>query len=89
MIRPLLWPPNSSYSLILCQYIYFFMSEENRNAFMLNPLKYLRQPKPRPAPPVKIAVVGPPKSGKSTGKTQYIVLKHFMDIIFTRLDVSL
>lgn len=89
MIHPLLWPPNSSYPLILHQYIYFFTSEGNRNTFMLNPLKYLRQPKPSPAPPVKIAVVGPPKSGKTTGKTQDIVLKHLMDIVFTCLDVSL
>ncbi|CAB1435476.1 unnamed protein product [Pleuronectes platessa] len=40
--------------------------KENRNTFMLNPLKYLRQPKPTPSLPVKLAVVGPPKSGKTT-----------------------
>ncbi|TNM94702.1 hypothetical protein fugu_017461 [Takifugu bimaculatus] len=66
MIHPLLWPPNSSYPLLLNQFIYFFTSVGNRNTFMLNPLKYLRQPKPSPAPPIKIAVVGPPKSGKTT-----------------------
>lgn len=36
---------------------------------MLNPLKYLRQPQPTPSLPVKMAVIGPPKSGKTTGKS--------------------
>ncbi|XP_032071185.1 adenylate kinase 9 [Thamnophis elegans] len=46
--------------------IYFFTSKENREKFMKNPLKYLRQPKPKPTVPVKIAIVGPPRSGKTT-----------------------
>ncbi|KFP78168.1 Adenylate kinase 9, partial [Acanthisitta chloris] len=47
-------------------YIYFFSSEENKEIFMNNPIKYIRQPKPKPSVPVKIAIVGPPKSGKTT-----------------------
>lgn len=70
LIQPLPWPLDSSYPLIFHQYIYFFTSKENRNAFMVNPLKYLRQPKPTPFLPIKMAVVGPPKSGKTTGKDQ-------------------
>ncbi|XP_040920922.1 adenylate kinase 9 [Toxotes jaculatrix] len=66
LIQPLQWPLNTTYPLIFHQYIYFFASKENRNTFMLNPLKYLRQPKPTPSLPVKIAVLGPPKSGKTT-----------------------
>ncbi|KAM3602818.1 uncharacterized protein V6R79_011333 [Siganus canaliculatus] len=66
LIQPLLWPPSTTYPLIFHQHIYFFASKENRNTFMSNPLKYLRQPKPMPALPVKIAVIGPPKSGKTT-----------------------
>ncbi|KAL7388763.1 hypothetical protein ABVT39_020280 [Epinephelus coioides] len=66
LIQPLQWPLNTSYPLIFHQYIYFFASKENRNIFMLNPLKYLRQPKPTQSLPVKMAVVGPPKSGKTT-----------------------
>lgn len=85
MIHPLLWPPNSSYPLLLNQFIYYFTSVENRNTFMLNPLKYLRQPKPSPAPPIKIAVVGPPKSGKTTGETQDNFLKHLLGHVFTVL----
>ncbi|KAM4529308.1 adenylate kinase 9 [Fundulus diaphanus] len=66
MIQPLQWPLNTTYPLLLNQYIYFFGSKENRNSFMLSPLKYLRQPKPTPTLPIKIAVAGPPKSGKTT-----------------------
>ncbi|KAK1889504.1 Adenylate kinase 9 [Dissostichus eleginoides] len=66
LIQPLQWPLNTTYPLIFHQYIYFFASKENRNMFMLNPLKYLRESKPNPSLPVKIAVVGPPKSGKTT-----------------------
>ncbi|KAM9339254.1 adenylate kinase 9 [Symphorus nematophorus] len=66
LIQPLQWPLNTTYPLIFHQYIYFFASKENCNTFMQNPLKYLRQPKPAPSLPVKMAVVGPPKSGKTT-----------------------
>ncbi|XP_031726212.1 adenylate kinase 9 isoform X2 [Anarrhichthys ocellatus] len=66
LFQPLQWPLNTTYPIIFHQYIYFFASKENRNTFMLNPLKYLRQPKPTQSLPVKIAVVGPPKSGKTT-----------------------
>ncbi|XP_028252479.1 adenylate kinase 9 isoform X2 [Parambassis ranga] len=66
LIQPLQWPLNSAYPLIFNQFIYFFASKENRNTFMLNPLKYLQQPKPFMPLPVKFAVTGPPKSGKTT-----------------------
>ncbi|KAM7395370.1 hypothetical protein PAMA_006910 [Pampus argenteus] len=66
LIQPLQWPLNTTHPLLFHQYIYFFASKENRNTFMLNPLKYLRQPKPNPSLPVKMAVVGPAKSGKTT-----------------------
>ncbi|XP_058469998.1 adenylate kinase 9 [Solea solea] len=66
IIQPLQWPLSTTYPLIFNQYIYFFASKENRKTFMLNPLKYLRQPKPKPSLPVKMAVLGPPKSGKTS-----------------------
>ncbi|XP_026174949.1 adenylate kinase 9 isoform X2 [Mastacembelus armatus] len=72
LIKPLQWPLNATYPLIFHQYIYFFASKENRDTFMLNPLRYLRQPKPSPPFPVKLAVIGPPKSGK-THLTQMFV----------------
>lgn len=89
LIQPLLWPLNTTYPLIFHQYIYFFASKENRNTFMQNPLKYLRQPKPTPSLPIKMAVVGPPKSGKTTGETQdrnlssQLFLWHFLNAFFS------
>lgn len=91
LIQPLPWPLNSSYPLIFHQYIYFFTSNENRSIFMMNPLKYLRQPKPTLSLPVKIAVVGPPKSGKTTGKpqdTQSSFLLHFVKVLLFTVFVS-
>ncbi|XP_069370668.1 adenylate kinase 9 [Paralichthys olivaceus] len=66
LIQPLQWPLNNKYPLIFNEYIYFFESKENQNTFMLNPLKYLRQPKSTPSLPVKLAIIGPPKSGKTS-----------------------
>ncbi|KAM6460290.1 adenylate kinase 9 isoform 2-T2 [Liasis olivaceus] len=56
----------TSFPVIHRNCVYFFTSKENRERFMKNPIKYLRQPKPKPTVPVKIAIVGPPKSGKTT-----------------------
>ncbi|XP_016527419.1 adenylate kinase 9 isoform X1 [Poecilia formosa] len=66
IIHPIHWPLNSSYPLILGPFIYFFRTKENRSKFKLNPLKYLRQPTPTTSFPIKIAVTGPPKAGKTT-----------------------
>ncbi|KAF7661400.1 hypothetical protein LDENG_00263070 [Lucifuga dentata] len=66
LIQPLQWPLDKTYPLLFHQYIYFFESKENRNTFMLNPLKYLKQPKPALCLPIRLAVMGPPKSGKTT-----------------------
>ncbi|MBN3315008.1 KAD9 kinase, partial [Atractosteus spatula] len=66
VIQPIQGPSNPTYPVLFRQFIYFFASKDSRNKFMLNPIKYLRQPKPKPSLPIKIAVVGPPKSGKST-----------------------
>ncbi|XP_041832401.1 adenylate kinase 9 isoform X1 [Melanotaenia boesemani] len=65
VIQPLQWPLNTTYPLLFNRYIYFFASMENRNRFMLNPLKYLRQQKPILTLPMNMAVTGPPKSGKT------------------------
>jgi adenylate/nucleoside-diphosphate kinase len=32
------------------------------------PAKYLKQPSPKPVVPIRIAIIGPPKSGKTTRK---------------------
>ncbi|KAI4890937.1 hypothetical protein NFI96_033193 [Prochilodus magdalenae] len=59
-------PLNASFPVLFHNFIYFFASKETRNTFMLNPFKYLRQPKPTASLPIKLAIIGPPKSGKTT-----------------------
>ncbi|XP_036406140.1 adenylate kinase 9 [Megalops cyprinoides] len=66
LIQPVQGPLIPTFPVLFHQFIYFFLSKETRNKFMLNPIKYLRQPKPKPSLPIKIAVIGPPKSGKTT-----------------------
>lgn len=61
-------PVNTSFPVLFHNFIYFFTSKETRNTFMVNPIKYLRQPKPNPSLPIKLAIIGSPKSGKTTGQ---------------------
>ncbi|KAM9316639.1 adenylate kinase 9 [Gastrophryne carolinensis] len=65
VIKPLQSQENS-FPLIYRQYIYYFKTKENRETFMKNPIKFMRQPKPKPSVPIIIVVTGPPKSGKTT-----------------------
>ncbi|XP_067273783.1 adenylate kinase 9 [Pseudorasbora parva] len=66
LIQPPQGPFNATFPVLLHQFIYFFASRETRNTFILNPIKYLRQPKPNPSLPIKLAIIGPPKAGKTT-----------------------
>ncbi|KAK3516708.1 hypothetical protein QTP70_022501 [Hemibagrus guttatus] len=59
-------PLNTSFPVLFHNFIYFFASKETRNTFMINPIKHLRQPKPNPSLPIKLAIIGSPKSGKTT-----------------------
>jgi adenylate/nucleoside-diphosphate kinase len=45
--------------------VFFLSSKEARLEFLSNPLKYLLQPPPPATVPTSIAVLGPPKSGKT------------------------
>ncbi|XP_069014339.1 adenylate kinase 9 [Embiotoca jacksoni] len=83
LIHPLQWSLSATYPLLFNQYIYFFDLKENRNTFMLNPLKYLQQPKPTPSLPVKLAVIGPPKSGKTS-----LAQKFAQEYSFTRMSIG-
>ncbi|XP_054424615.1 adenylate kinase 9 [Pteronotus mesoamericanus] len=65
-LKPVENSENPVYPVIHRQYIYFLSSKETREKFMKNPIKYICQPKPKPNVPIKIAIVGPPKSGKTT-----------------------
>lgn len=54
-------------TVVYRKYVYYLADDEARNEFMNNPLFFVRQPPPKSLIPAKIAVVGPPKSGKTTG----------------------
>lgn len=57
---------NDRYPCIYRQHIYFLSSTEAREKFIKNPLTYLTKgTKPRPIVPMKLAILGPPKSGKT------------------------
>ncbi|XP_054617797.1 adenylate kinase 9 [Dunckerocampus dactyliophorus] len=80
IIQPVQWPLDRAYPVLLNQYIYFLESKKNQQTFMLNPLKYLRQSKPSPTLPVKMAIIGPPKSGK-TGVAKMFAQKYGLDLL--------
>ncbi|XP_053568148.1 adenylate kinase 9 [Bombina bombina] len=66
VIKPFQTLGSPDFPLIYRQYIYFFTTKENRESFMKNPIKYICQSKPKPSVPIRTAIVGPPKSGKTT-----------------------
>ncbi|XP_030201853.1 adenylate kinase 9 isoform X2 [Gadus morhua] len=68
----LIQPVHTPYALLFHHYIYLFASKATRNSFMLNPIKFLRQNKPNPSIPIRVAVIGPPKSGKTTVSQMFV-----------------
>ncbi|XP_052020495.1 adenylate kinase 9 [Apodemus sylvaticus] len=65
-IKPVESAENPLNPVIHRHYIYFLSTKQTKEKFMMNPIKYIRQPKPKATMPVRIMIVGPPKSGKST-----------------------
>ncbi|XP_069743657.1 adenylate kinase 9 isoform X3 [Narcine bancroftii] len=65
-IQPIQDMQQNIYPVVHRMYVYYFVSKLNRDKFIENPFKYITQSKPRPTVPIRIAIVGPPKSGKST-----------------------
>ncbi|CAF1405575.1 unnamed protein product [Rotaria sordida] len=59
-------PDKTPCTVIYRKYVYYLADDEARNEFIKNPLFYIRRPPPKSLIPVKIAIVGPPKSGKTT-----------------------
>ena len=56
------------YPCIYRSHIYYLSSTQARDEFVSDPIKFTSQPTPKPVVPIKIAVLGPPKSGKTTCK---------------------
>jgi adenylate/nucleoside-diphosphate kinase len=73
-IKPAENAENPSYPVIHRQYIYFLSSKETKEKFMKNPIKYIRQPHPKPTVPIRIIIVGPPRSGKTTGEHVFVLV---------------
>ena len=55
------------YPVVYNQYVYFLSSVDSKDKFISDPLKYAYTNSiVKPVVPIQIAVVGPPKSGKTT-----------------------
>ena len=67
-IQTMSGPGYTTYPCIYRSHIYFLSSIQAREEFVNDPVKFVSQPTPKPVVPIKIAVVGPPKSGKTTCK---------------------
>ena len=64
---PLISVEKPAYPVVFHHYVYFLSSLDSRDKFMRNPLQYaFNYVHNRPVVPLQIAVVGPPKSGKTT-----------------------
>ncbi|XP_059153856.1 adenylate kinase 9-like isoform X2 [Physella acuta] len=71
-IQPAMGQGIATYPCIHRSYIYFFSSRQSRQLFMQDPMTYLKQPSPKPVVPIKMAIIGPPKSGKSTIARRFV-----------------
>ncbi|XP_076377433.1 adenylate kinase 9-like [Megalopta genalis] len=48
------------------QFVYFLVGEDARSAFLKNPCKYIEQDSCAPVIPFRLAIIGPPKCGKTS-----------------------
>lgn len=63
-------PPQHGFGLftfpvVYRQHVYFCSGRDEREAFMQCPSRFLKQPSPKPVVPIKMSIIGPPKSGKT------------------------
>ncbi|KAH3738545.1 hypothetical protein DPMN_045182 [Dreissena polymorpha] len=65
-IQTMSGPGYTMFPCIYRSHVYFLSSPQAREEFVSDPIKYVSQPTPKPVVPIKIAVIGPPKSGKTT-----------------------
>lgn len=69
VIQPMHGPAYQTFPAIYRSFIYFLSSAAAREQFQADPMTYLTQPSPKPVVPIRLAILGPPKSGKSTCKS--------------------
>jgi len=61
----------ATYPCIYRQHIYFLSSVQARDEFMQDPMTFIKQSTPKPVVPIRMAVIGPPKSGKTACKFDF------------------
>ncbi|XP_076819346.1 adenylate kinase 9-like isoform X2 [Clavelina lepadiformis] len=67
VFQPMRGTTRPTFPVVYNQHIYFLSSVASRNSFVANPIKYVfNKPEAKFAVAVQLAVVGPPKSGKTT-----------------------
>ena len=64
-----------TFPVVYRQNVYFCSGRDEREAFMQCPSRFLKQSSPKPVVPIKMAIIGPPKSGKTGCKYQRQVLR--------------
>lgn len=72
VIQPMQGPGYQTYPAIYRSFLYFLSSLSAREQFMQNPMMYLEQESPKPVVPIRMAITGPPKCGKTTCKYKYL-----------------
>lgn len=68
VIQPMNGLGFSTYPCIYRQHIYFLSTPQVREEFSKNPMLYLTQNISRPVVPIRLSIIGPPKSGKTACK---------------------
>ncbi|KAK7500075.1 hypothetical protein BaRGS_00008622, partial [Batillaria attramentaria] len=71
-IQPMNGPGYPSFPCIYRQHMYFLSSSAAKDTFTNDPMTYLLQESPKPVVPIRIAIVGPPKSGKTTLANRFV-----------------
>jgi len=66
VLPPFVSKDNQTFPVMYRDYIYFLSSEENKERFVAQPQMFLTQAATKPLVPIKIMILGPPKSGKTT-----------------------
>ena len=70
--------PTKKFPVVLGQRIYYLSSDKASTTFLGNPHRYTSQPPPLAFLPPKIAIIGPPKSGKTSGTQMLSYFGHSM-----------